>query len=542
MINPYKIIISSILTITMSGCGGDNSSNPTDTQSTEQFTVTASAGTGGSIAPASLTVDSGAEGVFTLTPETGYIVDTISDCGGTLSANSYTITSITSDCELSISFNALPVITIEGVDSIFEGENVTLTASATDTDGVVSSFEWSQVSGTEVTLANTNLETLEFVTPDIATDETLVFALKVTDDKGGETSAQFSLAVINERAFILVFRVDAGQEITIPTDSSLTYDYTVDWGDDTDISTESGNAVHNYIDAGDYNVKILGTFPTIAYLDDVSGEVTDCTALVNIKQWGTNKWSTMSSAFSGCNNVNSDATDAPDLSLVTSASFMFFDATVFDGDISGWTVNNITDMSSMFRSASAFNQDLNAWDVSNVTNMGGMFSHATSFNGDISSWDVSNVTDMSFMFSLATAFNADISSWVVSSVTNMRGMVRRTIAFNQDISSWDVGSVTDMSFMFSRATAFNQDISSWNVSNVTDMSTMFADATAFNQDISSWDVGSVTDMSFMFSLATAFNQDISTWNVTNVINSSGFNPNPAMGFVSPNFNVIIGMP
>ena len=40
-----------------------------------------------------------------------------------------------------------------------------------------------------------------------------------------------------------------------------------------------------------------------------------------------------------------------------------------------------------------FNQDISGWDVSNVTNMAGMFLGNQYFNQDLSSWDVSNVTN-----------------------------------------------------------------------------------------------------------------------------------------------------
>ena len=203
-------------------------------------------------------------------------------------------------------------------------------------------------------------------------------------------------------------------------------------------------------------------------------------------------------------------------SNITNMSYMFYNSTSFNQDISSWDVSNVTNMGSMFQNATSFNQDISSWDVSNVTDMGSMFQNATSFNQDISSWDVSNVTDMGYMFYNATPFNQDLSSWDVSNVTNMAGMFGNSKSFNQDISSWDVSNVTSMEGMFAEATSFNQDISSWDVSNVTNMLSMFVGASSFNQDISSWDTIKVTSMGYMFEGASSFNQDISSWDTSNV--------------------------
>ena len=47
-----------------------------------------------------------------------------------------------------------------------------------------------------------------------------------------------------------------------------------------------------------------------------------------------------------------------------------------------------------------------------------MLSFNTVFNQDLSGWDVSNVTDMSYMFSSNPAFDQNIGSWNVSNVSD----------------------------------------------------------------------------------------------------------------------------
>ena len=91
-----------------------------------------------------------------------------------------------------------------------------------------------------------------------------------------------------------------------------------------------------------------------------------------------------------------------------------------------------------------------------------MFYGATVFNGDLSRWDVSKVTDMYEVFAKATAFNGDISRWNVARVTDMSGLFWEAAAFNVDISGWDLTSVTNMEYaMFYGATSFNQDLCAW---------------------------------------------------------------------------------
>ena len=68
---------------------------------------------------------------------------------------------------------------------------------------------------------------------------------------------------------------------------------------------------------------------------------------------------------------------------------MFYDASAFDQDISGWAVHSVTSMGFMFSKASSFNHDIGDWAVDNVTTMEAMFQFASSFNQDLG-WCVAN--------------------------------------------------------------------------------------------------------------------------------------------------------
>jgi len=316
-------------------------------------------------------------------------------------------------------------------------------------------------------------------------------------------------------AFVTVWQTTyANEPVVIPTTPSYygdTYNYTVDWGDGTTSTGQTGNAIHNYPTAGIYTVAITGTFPRIYFYPSGS------TSIRTIEQWGINPWTSMRFAFTGCVNLRMNATDVPNLSNVTDMSGMFSNDSSFNGNINNWDVSNVTDMSSMFALAFSFNQNLSNWIVSHVTDMSGMFDQAHAFNQDLSSWDVSNVTNMSGMFGGATNFNQNLNGWTVTNVTDMSFMFNGAKVFNQNLNSWDVSNVIDMGRMFLEATVFNGIISDWNVGQVKNMLNMFRKATAFDQDISSWNVSNVTNMSAMF-YAAAFNLDLNNWNVSNVTN------------------------
>ena len=292
-------------------------------------------------------------------------------------------------------------------------------------------------------------------------------------------------------------------QFTIPTYPGEAYNYNVDCNNDGtyEATAQTGSYTCSYAAAGTYTVRIqdntgLGTgFPR--FYANQSG---DAQKLLTIAQWGTGKWTSMNSAFKGCNALTMTATDQPDLSGVTDMSYMFANATLFNGAIGGWDTSHVTNMSHLLFTAMAFNQPIGSWNTSNVTSMEYMLANTWSFNQDIHTWDTSKVTNMHGMLASASAFNQSLNGWDTGSVTNMVDMFVGATAFNGSIGLWDTHSVTSMQTMFQMARAFNQDISSWNTANVTSMGGMFSYTDAFNQNIGSWNTAKVTDMSGMLAM------------------------------------------
>jgi surface protein len=321
-------------------------------------------------------------------------------------------------------------------------------------------------------------------------------------------------------AFVTTWKTDnpgasEDNQITIPTYPGETYNYSVDWGDGTIDNGVVGDITHTYSSPGAYQISIFDDFPGIYF---AKSDQTDYDKIITIDQWGDIDWNSFSASFYRCGNLDIIATDAPNLTNITSFDAMFASCTALVGNSSfnTWDIGTLLNMDSMFFGASSFNQNISNWDVSNVTTMHNMFRDASAFNQNIGNWNVGTVTNMDSMFDGAISFNAPIGNWNVAKVISMEDMFRSTQTFNQDLSHWDVRSVQYMPYMFLNATAFNQDIGSWDVKNVVSMGSMFSGASLFNQDISSWDVSKVRGMRSMFYNATGFDQNIGTWNVSNV--------------------------
>ncbi len=80
--------------------------------STTTHVVTPVAGPNGSIVPSTpQTVVDGQTIAFTVTPNTGFQIDTVTGCGGSLAGNTYTTAPVTADCTVNATFETIPEVT-----------------------------------------------------------------------------------------------------------------------------------------------------------------------------------------------------------------------------------------------------------------------------------------------------------------------------------------------------------------------------------------------------------------------------------------------
>ncbi|NKI31645.1 BspA family leucine-rich repeat surface protein [Croceivirga thetidis] len=305
----------------------------------------------------------------------------------------------------------------------------------------------------------------------------------------------------------------ANTEINIPTNPAFTYNYSVDWGDGNNDTNVIGDIGHTYAAPGIYVVEISGDFPSI-YFNNAG----DREKIIEILDWGTIIWQSMENSFYGCENLNFDAIQAPNLSQVTSLKNTFRECTAFNGILNNWDVSTITDISGLFQECEIFNRPLDNWNTSGITDMSYTFHRARDFNEPLDNWNVSSVDNFEYFLSEASDFNQNINNWDISSATNLIGTFRYTGRFNQPLNNWNIENITDLTGTF-QGSAYNQPLDNWNVSNVVSMQATFRES-QFNQPLNTWNVSNVTNMAQMFHRNRTFDQPLNNWNVSNVIDMS----------------------
>ena len=99
---------------------------------------------------------------------------TITDFGG-----------LQSTAECSVYITQMPIADAGSDQTVNYGQIVTLNSNSTDPDGEVVSYQWTQVSGTPVTLSDPASAQTTFTAPDVGPDgDILTFSLTVTDNSG----------------------------------------------------------------------------------------------------------------------------------------------------------------------------------------------------------------------------------------------------------------------------------------------------------------------------------------------------------------------
>lgn len=110
---------------------------------------------------------------------------TVTDNGG-LSASD--------DVQVTV-YNAPPQLLLPTATQGTAGQQIGIVASASDSDGSIVGYAWTQVSGEPLSLMGVTTDTVSFVVPEVSSVKTAVIQVTVTDSDGGSVSGQTSVTL-----------------------------------------------------------------------------------------------------------------------------------------------------------------------------------------------------------------------------------------------------------------------------------------------------------------------------------------------------------
>ena len=388
----------------------------------------------------------------------------------------------------------------------------------------------------------------------------------------------------NERPFILEFTVTAGQTIRLDATGELAdgtatisnnNDFFVRWGDGTESPHVKGNgntiwngaglSTHTYVEAGIYQVEIVGQMPIVNF----SGQESNPTTLTDIIQWGTNRWEDMAQVFRGCLGLTDiSATDAPNLSNLNPPKLVWSTS----GSENSPTLNVYGQLDGVFRDCTNLTNInfMSNWDMSKVENIYALFRMPSSNNRGVltdwsamENWDMSKIKHLS-MFNLYSMFDdtaasywkgwrfdsleslkylsavnfftdlSTLSNWLDNNNGTLWNIQSMLSYINADldlthISNWDVSSVTHAGWFLLSASSLTSigqtnlnGLENWNTSNFKHINSLcstpyLSDITA----ISNWDFSNAVNASFMlFGNTSLTTMNTSNWSFPNLVNAN----------------------
>jgi hypothetical protein len=180
--------------------------------------------------------------------------------------------------------NVRPLVTIVGTNAVLEKQSVTLNANASDPDGTISTYKWTQSSGPAVAIGSDNASVLSFDLPNFDANTDLVFSVTVSDNAGAISSSSFTLSVqrisdsielqgmvVDEPLANAVVTFSAGDDgASANTDTQGNYSLVVEIDeknyDELILVTAVGDSSTHL------GVKLISQLPTIASLKALAGD------------------------------------------------------------------------------------------------------------------------------------------------------------------------------------------------------------------------------------------------------------------------------
>jgi hypothetical protein len=194
----------------------------------DAITITASAGTNGSISPAgNVSVSIGSSQTFAINPDSGYKTSDVWVDGVPVGVtDSYTFSSVTADHTISAVFtaeNQLPTADAGPDQTVQEGLKANLSGlNSVDLDDGIAEFQWRQIQGDPVTLSFPNEPETTFTTQSVdSSGAALVFELTVTDYAGATDTDS---CIVNVTWVNAPPTADAGDDQTVNEGSQVVLD------------------------------------------------------------------------------------------------------------------------------------------------------------------------------------------------------------------------------------------------------------------------------------------------------------------------------
>ena len=105
-------LLCASIAILLSGCGGSEDADtitpptqpPVQPPASVQYTASSVSASGGALEPSNQKVESGKSAIFSITVDSGFALEGITGCGGTLNALTYTTATMTADCTITPTF------------------------------------------------------------------------------------------------------------------------------------------------------------------------------------------------------------------------------------------------------------------------------------------------------------------------------------------------------------------------------------------------------------------------------------------------------
>jgi surface protein len=172
-------------------------------------------------------------------------------------------------------------------------------------------------------------------------------------------------------------------------------------------------------------VNIPSSLPVLSNVTDMGGMFNGATGFnKDLSNWHFGTVTNMYEMFKDATAFNQDVSSW-DVSNVTDMSYMFDGATSFNNGDSGnnelhgidWgsKMSNITTIDYMFQGASAFNQSTNFFFGQDITSLYGVFFNATLFNQDISNWNILSILDIDIFYGNVNyntaTYNTMLTNW-----------------------------------------------------------------------------------------------------------------------------------